>query len=794
MFEPIAIIGRACLLPGAATPEQLWQNVLAKKDCLTTASKALWRLDPHSLLSTESGIFNDTLPSSKVGIIEGFSSLFDPQGFTVPAETILKLDGLFQWLLHTARQALQDARCPLNKVANIKAGAIVGNLCYPTHTFSQLAETTWLLAQGAASLGENNYQALLQQQPATINRFTSGLPVSLLAQALQLSVNSFALDAACASSLYAVKLACDYLQEGTADMMLAGGINAADSLFLNMGFHALRALSPSGQSRPLHAKADGLVPAHGAGIIVLKRLTDAIAAQDKIYGVIEGIGLSNDGQSQGFLVPSVNGQITAMQRAYETSSITPDDISWIECHATGTTIGDNVELVSMQQVFSNQSLSIGALKANIGHTITASGIAALINVLSAFEAKIKPPTRLATDEASQTLRDSGFEVLSEAQHWESKTTLRHAAINCFGFGGNNAHLIMREWSPAETIKRRKPSSVESSEIAIVGIGVMAGNTRNQTEFCQALFTRQAQHNEYLPNKIGGYLASVELPVQGLRTPPADLRHALGQQLTILKACQDALAEVKVIDAQQTAVFIGMQCDAEIARFGLRWRLTEWLQEGSPDWLTQARDAICPPLQAADVIGTMPNIVTNRINQQFDFKAPSFSISADELSGMVALQQAMHALKKREISTAVVGAVDLCCELVHQNAALQMLNKEQQIPGDAAVVLVLKRLEDAQVQQDTIYAIIADENAGKKNIAWDSIHYVTQLFGHAHAASALLQVAAAALVCQRSQLPVSDPQVEQIARPEQAAEPFALDIEVQSLGQQKMEVKVYHYVG
>ena len=155
----------------------------------------------------------------------------------------------------------------------------------------------------------------------------SGLPAHLLAQALGLGGECFALDAACASSLYAIALACDALHDRRADRMLAGAVNCADDLFIHVGFTALGALSPTGRSRPFHADADGLVPGEGAAFVALERLADARAAGRKILGVIRGVGLSNDGRGRGMLAPSSEGQQRAIARAYEVAGVTPSEVS-----------------------------------------------------------------------------------------------------------------------------------------------------------------------------------------------------------------------------------------------------------------------------------------------------------------------------------------------------------------------------------------------------------------------------------------------------------------------------------
>ena len=244
---------------------------------------------------------------------------------------------------------------PAGLKGSAKTGAIFGNLSFPTSGLSRFAERVWM--------GEK--QATLAGVPASdpSNRFMSGLPAHLLAQALELGGGAYCLDAACASSLYAIKLACHELQDGKADVMLAGAVNRADDLFIHVGFTALKALSKRGESRPFHPEADGLIPADGAGFVVLKRLKDAEAAGDKILGVIRGVGVSNDGRGNGFLAPSSAGQVRAMESAYAMSGIRPHEISLVECHATGTTVGDATELQSMDAVFhKNRELNIGSLK------------------------------------------------------------------------------------------------------------------------------------------------------------------------------------------------------------------------------------------------------------------------------------------------------------------------------------------------------------------------------------------------------------------------------------------------
>lgn len=460
-------------------------------------------------------------------------------------------------------------------------------------------------------------------------------------------------------------------------------------------------------------------------------------------------------------MPSANGQIVAMEQAYAVAKIAPELISWIECHATGTVIGDTTEIESMQRIFGQrkEKIAIGALKANIGHSITASAAGALISVLSGFAARLKPPVRAAGLQPLAALQDSGFKILSQPEPWEvAKNQGRFAAINAFGFGGNNAHLIVQEWDPAKFSTKSKPVVAKpAGEIAIVGIGIVAASAIDKNQFSQALFHAEAKLAEYQPQQWGGYLAALELPIKETRFAPADLERSLGQQLAVLKAAQEALAQFTGAGLGKTSVMIGMQCDAEIARFGLRWRLAELFPGADRAWLEQAQQAVIHALTAADVLGTMPNISANRLNQLFDFKAPSFTVSAEELSGIVALQKGVRALQMREIDTAIIGAVDMCCETVQQSAK-QKLQNTPYVPGDAAVVLVLKRMDDAQAYP-TIYGVFPDASQtvdeSAIGLCWHTSaddSPVNALFGNAHAASGLLHVAAAALACQEKLLP------------------------------------------
>ena len=695
-FEPIAIVGQACVLPGALSPVELWKLVLEGRSAISQVPAGRWRVANHQGVASDRG-----------GYVRDF--VFDPTGFPDSKG----LDPLFHWLFHCGREALKGL-----PFAPESTGAIVGNLSYPSSLLSQFAEQTWLANQ--IDLGDEPVDPR--------NRFMSGLPAHLLAQSLKLGAGAFALDAACASSLYAIKFACDALHDRRAELMLAGAVNRADDLFIHTGFTALGALSPTGRSRPFHAEADGLVPSEGAALVALCRLADADKSGLRVLGVIRGIGLSNDGRGRGFLVPSQEGQFRALQAAYEGSGVDPADISLVECHATGTAVGDAVEIASLGQFFKGSALPIGSLKGNLGHLITAAGAAGLMKVLAAFREKVRPPSPGA-DMPHPALREAGLRVLAAAEPWTEERRL--AGVSAFGFGGNNAHLIVEE--PSSKRAASAPSVKLKAAVAIVAMGARVGSGKSVADFAASLFNRK-------PDAVA---VEVELSLAGLSFPPRDLQETLPQQLLLMAAAREATADLDLPD--RTGVFAGMQCDAEICRHGARWRASDWSEKlnAPPEWLPAARDAFVPALGAAGVIGAMPNIVANRLNRQLDLRSMSLSVSAEELSGIRALQLARRALEHGELDAALVCATDLSAEPVHEAAA------GPHKAGDAAIVLVLKRLDDARSAGDKVLAVLTESCEASMQFGEGGVD-LEALFGRAHAAYGLLNVAAAALSCWRTQ--------------------------------------------
>ncbi|HHH30616.1 MAG TPA: hypothetical protein ENK57_20055, partial [Polyangiaceae bacterium] len=658
-FCPIAIVGRGCVLPGALSPERLGDVSTSGLDVIAEAPPGRWRIDDDLVLRRPDDSGPDTTWSCRGGYVDDSGTLegIDRDALAsafagLGVDDLDALDPVFRHLLRAGRDALTEAAM----AGGDRTGAVVGNLSFPTAGMARHAEQVWLASVGRAGA---------QGDPRA--RFMSGLPAHALARAFGLNAGAFAIDAACASSLVAIEIACAELAAGRVDAMVAGAVNAADDLFLHMGFRALEALSPTGRSRPFHAEADGLVPAEGAAVVVLERLEDAIAAGRTIHGVIRGVGLSNDGRGRGLLVPSTEGQRRALATAYRVAGIAPSRLGWVECHATGTVVGDGTEVASMAAVLGDgrsETLPIGSLKANMGHLITAAGGAGLLRVLEAMRRGVLPPTPHA-DRTIDSLSETPFEVLAEARPWPERDEPRLAGVSAFGFGGNNAHVVVEQWRAERRWAAVPATRTDDSEIAVVALGARVGELRGHRAFAEVLSEGSSAIRHGAPglSDPSVHAERVRLPMTAMRFPPRDLEQTLPQQLLLMEVAEEALGRLArpTPSGERCAVLVGMQCDTAVARHGARWRMADWGRRwgASEAWIEDARDRFAPLLGAAGVLGCMPNICANRLNSQLDWRGPSCTLSSEELSGLRALRLAERMLRQGTIDVALVAAVDVC---------------------------------------------------------------------------------------------------------------------------------------
>ncbi|WP_162173759.1 beta-ketoacyl synthase N-terminal-like domain-containing protein [Hyphomonas johnsonii] len=715
-FEPIAIVGQGCVLPGALTLEALWQAV-AGNECLISPPP------PGAFGLTDAEQAASRYVS---GFVTGFDGVFDPKRVKVKGIDAARLDPVCAWPLHAALDAWKAA----GKVAASpdRRGVFLANLSYPSRAKAAYAADIW--TRGTSS------------RPPT-DALNSGYPAHLLAAAIGATGPVLSLDAACASSLYALEIACRKLQSRQIDVALVGAVNAADNLILHIGFEALQALSPTGRSRPFIHGADGLVPAEGAAAVVLKRLCD-VTPKDTVHGVIRAVGLSNDGRRKGLLAPDSTGQAEAMQQAYAASGLAPASVNFLECHATGTPVGDSVEIAAATSVFGTErALTIGSLKANTGHLITVAGLASLLKLTQAMANETLPPMPLDGD-LIDALASPALRPLDAPAPWTRGKGPRRAAISNFGFGGNNAHLILDQHQPTTgAVQVALPEPEAPEDIVICGVDLMAGSDHGERDVL-----RRLMNHPVTPAKARETLG---VDPRHARTPPNDLLQAEAQQLAVLAVTRAALAPVTRPAPERCGVFVGMGCAADSARWLLRERAAKafGLTPGTPEH-AEAQSGIAPPLQAATVLGAMANMTANRITSAEDFRGQGYAISAESNSGLAALDVACAALREGRLDMAVVAAADFATEPV-ATAALTEIDPAFR-PGDAAAALVLKRRTDAEAAGDRILGVVGA-------VAWNAgalpCPLLASAYGTAPAAAALTELAASALLMARDQVITPD---------------------------------------
>lgn len=741
----VAIVGIGGIFPQAPGLRTFWDNICAGACASREVPEGRWIIDPAEVFDHAKGA-PDKAYSLKACFVEDFR--LDAGGFALPPSFIEKLDPAFHLALHAAREAFSSAG--LKNPDLSRAGVIIGNIALPTESISALSRGLVGPAFEERVFGSrvSDYNSGV----SPLNRYCAGLPAAVVARALGFGGGSYALDAACASSLYAVKLAADELISGRADLMLTGGVSRPDSLYTQMGFAQLRALSPSGRPAPFDMAADGLVVGEGSGMLVLRRLDDALRDGNRIYGVLCAAGLSNDiGGS--LLAPSAAGQLRAMRAAYEQAGWKPQDVDHVECHATGTPTGDPVEVQSLKTLWGERGWSagqcaLGSVKSNIGHLLTAAGSAGLIKTLLGFKHKTLPPTaNFSRPNPALRLDNSPFRISTEAKPWEERGSKipRRAAVSAFGFGGINAHLLVEEYREGgymPALPADKPKS-GPAPVAIVGMDARFGKISGLRDFQEKMLSGEgmARGMSFASERDGSAVSSSakghflpDMPVEtgAFRIPPRELEECLPQQALILLSASRAIADAGIAPRllERTGVFIGLGLDFNTANFNFRWSLSRAARKyaGQKGWtlspeeekalVSKVREAAGPALNANRVMGSLASIAASRIAREFQIGGPSFSLSSEDTSGMRALDTAVRLLQTGDIDCALAGAVDISGDArqLQTTDAVRPYSKAGQarpfdkradgaVPGEGAAALVLKRLEDAVKDGDRIYAVI-----------------------------------------------------------------------------------------
>ncbi|MCA0456386.1 MAG: type I polyketide synthase [Chloroflexi bacterium] len=419
--EPIAIVGMACRFPGGAnSPDKYWELLHNGVDAVREVPANRWDMSEYADLNIAWwGGFIDNIDQ------------FDPQFFGITPREAASMDPQQRLVLEVGWEALENAGQAPDKLAGSQTGVFIG-------------------------ITTNDYAQLVKQIPPAEMDVYSATGTALnaapgrLAYTLGLQGPSIAVDTACSSSLVAIHLAMQSLRNGETNMAIAGGVNALLVPENFVCFAGWGMMAPDGRCKTFDASADGFVRGEGCGILVLKRLSDAIADGNHIHAILRGSAVNQDGRSSGLTVPNGPAQQEVVRKALKNARVNPADVSYVEAHGTGTSLGDPIEVEALGAALgenrpSDQPLVIGSVKTNLGHLESASGIAGLMKVVLSLQHQEIPP-HLHFHERSSRIPWPDFQVTVPTTPiaWPIGEASRFAGVSSFGFSGTNAHIIIEE--------------------------------------------------------------------------------------------------------------------------------------------------------------------------------------------------------------------------------------------------------------------------------------------------------------------------------------------------------------
>ncbi|MBC1237282.1 type I polyketide synthase, partial [Nostoc sp. 2RC] len=520
----IAIIGMASIFPQSQNLQEYWEKIIHKVDCITDVPASRWNIeeyyDPNPRAS-------DKTYCKRGGFIPDVN--FNPMEFGLPPN-ILEVTDISQLLgLIVAKAAMEDAGYGESRQFDRQAtGVILGvalgrQLGVPLT--ARMQYPVWEKALKSSGLSDEDTQKIIEKiKSAYVQWEENAFPGMLanvvagrIANRLDFGGTNCVVDAACASSLGALKMAISELVEHRADMMLTGGVDTDNSILAYMCFSKTPAVSPGQNVKPFDAESDGMMLGEGVGMLVLKRLADAERDGDRIYAVIKGIGTSSDGRYKSIYAPRTEGQVRALRRAYEDAGFSPASVGLIEAHGTGTMAGDPAEFNSIKEVFGEnnpkkQYIALGTVKSQIGHTKAAAGAASLIKTALALHHKVLPPTiNVSKPHPKLDIDNSPFYLNTETRPWiTSDDQPRRAGVSSFGFGGTNYHVILEEYKTQQNRPYRLHKPAQS-------VLLFASTPEELLSRCQAIKDQlQSDTKEQHYAQLIAASQSLEIPLTNAR--------------------------------------------------------------------------------------------------------------------------------------------------------------------------------------------------------------------------------------------------------------------------------------
>ncbi len=502
--EPIAIVGMGCRLPGGVTdPESFWRLLSDGVDAVTEVPAERWDIEHWYDADPDAA---GKMTTRWGGFVEGLE-LLDPTFFGLSPLEAPSVDPQERMLLETAWEALERA--------GLTPAALMGS---DTGVYMGLCGTEYQMRAIADARRIDAYSLLGTVHSAMVGR---------LSYWLGLKGPNLPVDTACSSSLVAVHLACQALRAGECRLALAGGANVLLDPEATVYFSRLRALSPTGRCHSFSSDADGYVRAEGAGVVVLERLSDAQRNGHPVLAVIRGTAVNQDGRSNGLTAPNGPAQQAVIRQALARAGVKPSQVGYVECHGTGTSLGDPIEVQALGDVLgegrdSADPVVIGSLKTNVGHMEGAAGVGGLMKaVLCLQQGRIPKSLHFASPNPHIAWSDLRVKVASEALDWPRNGTPRIAGVSSFGFSGTNAHIVLEE-APLLADATSAPS--RSAELVVL-------SARTERAL-RATADRLRKHLESHPEQSLGDVA------YSLVTA----RSAMEHRLTLSAPTRDALLE------------------------------------------------------------------------------------------------------------------------------------------------------------------------------------------------------------------------------------------------------------
>ena len=462
--NPVAIIGMGCLFPQSMGLKKYWQLLFKGKDAITEVPESHWSANEYFDSDPKRP---DHVYCTRGGFLPPVE--FDPMEFGIPPTSLEATDTSQLLGLLAAKMALED--CGYGDTQDFnrdRTSVILGvtgtqELVIPLS--SRLGHPRWRKALEESDISRDKTEQIIRKisdsyvpwQENSFPGLLGNVVAGRICNRLDLKGTNCVVDAACASSMSAVHLALLELESGRSDMVVTGGVDTLNDIFMHMCFSKTHTLSATGDARPFSENADGTVLGEGIGMLVLKRLREAEKDGNRIYAVIKGLGSSSDGKSQSIYAPRSEGQARALRAAYKNAGISPASVEMIEAHGTGTRVGDKVEFDALRQVFSESGVNgnkcaLGSVKSMIGHTKASAGSAGLIKTALSLYHKVLPPTlKIDKPDPGLEIENSPFYLNTTTRPWFSNNgDPRRAGISAFGFGGSNFHIVLEEYRREKT--------------------------------------------------------------------------------------------------------------------------------------------------------------------------------------------------------------------------------------------------------------------------------------------------------------------------------------------------------